>query len=362
MSIASGALWPTLEKGTWGLFHFTGRSFCSITRNRTDLGGNMKILVTGGCGFIGSHVVDGFVAAGHDVAIVDNLSSGTLDNKNERARFYHQDICQPGLEAIIREERPDIIDHHAAQISVPASVKDPLLDAEVNIKGTVRLLELARQYDVRKFLFSSTGGAIYGEARTIPTPEEYVPEPASPYAISKMSCEHYIRFYGQQHNMGHVILRYSNVYGPRQIPHGEAGVVAIFTEALLGGKLSTLYHFPEATEGMIRDYCFVKDVASANLLATRFNGRGTFNIGTGRGTTTLALYTAILQTLRNNGLTVSPALDNPKRGGAREGDIKVSTLNPARAERELGFHPAFTLADGLSETVAWYLAKEKAKG
>jgi len=322
----------------------------------------MKILVTGGCGFIGSHVVDMFVAAGHDVVIVDNLSSGTLDNKNEKARFYHEDICEPGLEAIVRDERPDIIDHHAAQISVPASVETPLLDAEVNIKGTIRLLELARRYSARKFLFASTGGAIYGEAKTVPTPEEYVPEPASPYAISKMSCEHYIRFYGQQHNVGYVILRYSNVYGPRQIPHGEAGVVAIFTESIMRGELPTLYHFPEAPEGMIRDYCFVKDVASANFLAAQFDRPGTFNIATGTGTTTMALYAATIQTLRNKGLTISSALDNPKRGGAREGDIKVSTLNPARARKELGFHPAFSLEDGLSETVAWYLSRTKGRG
>jgi len=204
----------------------------------------MKILVTGGCGFIGSHVVDMFVAAGHDVVIVDNLSSGTLDNKNEKARFYHEDICEPGLEAIVRDERPDIIDHHAAQISVPASVENPLLDAEVNIKGTIRLLELARRYSARKFLFASTGGAIYGEAKTVPTPEEYVPEARVSICHLQDELRAYIRFYGQQHNVGYVILRYSNVYGPRQIPHGEAGVVAIFTESIMRGSCRRSIIFP----------------------------------------------------------------------------------------------------------------------
>lgn len=322
----------------------------------------MRILVTGGCGFIGSHVVDALVNAGHDVAIVDNLSSGTLENKNERARFYHADICGPEADAIIREERPDIIDHHAAQISVPQSVSDPLGDAEVNIKGTLKLLELSRLYRVKRFVFSSTGGAIYGEATTVPTPEEYVPQPASPYAISKFSAEHYIRFYGAHHGVEYVILRYSNVYGPRQIPHGEAGVVAIFTEALLKHDLPTLNHFPGEPDGMVRDYCYVKDIASANLLAVKTDRRGIFNIGTGRGTTTRALYDGILRAARGRGIDLGSSFDHPHTGGAREGDIKVSTLNAHRAQTELGFRTTFPLEAGLEETVAWYLGRQEQQG
>ncbi len=319
----------------------------------------MKILVTGGCGFIGSHVVDAFVDEGYEVVIVDNLSSGTLANKNKRARFYQVDICTPELDTIVRDERPQIIVHHAAQISVPLSVRDPLTDAEVNIKGTLRLLELSRAHSVKRFVFASTGGAIYGEASEVPTPEEYVPQPSSPYAISKLSCEHYIRFYGKQHNLNHVILRYSNVYGPRQIPHGEAGVVAIFTEALLSKKLPTLNHFPGEPQGMVRDYCFVKDIASANVVAAKTNKPGTYNIGTGKGTTTSLLYTEILQALRLSGIDLPPLFDHPKRAEAREGDIKVSTLNTDRAQAELGFRPAFQLREGLAQTVAWYLSRSK---
>jgi UDP-glucose 4-epimerase len=321
----------------------------------------MKILVTGGCGFIGSHVVDAFVDKGYEVVIVDNLSSGTLANKNERARFYRVDICTPELEEIIHDEEPEMIFHHAAQISVPLSVRDPLLDAEVNIKGTLRLLELSRTHGVKRFVFASTGGAIYGDANDVPTPEDYVPQPSSPYAISKLSCEHYIRFYGKQHNLGHVILRYSNVYGPRQIPHGEAGVVAIFIEALLSKKLPTLNHFPGKPEGMIRDYCFVKDIASANLLAATTNEPGTYNIGTGKGTTTRQLYREILQTLRLVPIDLPPLYDHPRTDEAREGDIKVSTLNTDRARERLGFRPAFQLTEGIAQTVEWYLAKQKVK-
>jgi UDP-glucose 4-epimerase len=226
----------------------------------------------------------------------------------------------------------------------------------------LRLLELSRAYSIKRFVFASTGGAIYGEARQVPTPEDYVPCPSSPYAISKLSCEHYIRFYEKQHNLGYVILRYSNVYGPRQIPHGEAGVVAIFTESLLSRKLPTLNHFPEEPAGMVRDYCFVKDIARANLLAVKKSKSGTYNVGTGQGTTTSLLYKEILQALRLSGIDLPSLFDHPKRADAREGDIKVSTLNVDQAGAELGFRPAFQFKEGLAQTVAWYLSKEKEQG
>jgi UDP-glucose 4-epimerase len=312
-------------------------------------------LVTGGCGFIASHVVDAYVDKGYEVVIVDNLSTGKMENKNGKAKFYKVDICDEEVGKVFALEKPDIVNHHAAQISVPLSVKEPLLDAEINIKGTVRLLELSKDHGVKKFIFSSTGGAIYGEATKVPTDEEYLPVPASPYAISKFSSEKYIQYYHGQFGLNYTILRYSNVFGPRQIPHGEAGVVAIFTEKLLTGQHPTLNHFPEEKRGMIRDYCYVKDIARASIIATASGKVGIFNIGTGKGTHTLDLYTATIKALRNKGRTIPLEYDEPKRDAARLGDIKVSTLNPSRAKRELEWEAQYDLLGGLLETVEWYL-------
>ncbi|RLG28585.1 UDP-glucose 4-epimerase, partial [Methanosarcinales archaeon] len=227
----------------------------------------MKILVTGGAGFIGSNVVDGYIREGHDVVVVDNLFTGKRENVNPKARFYKADIRSEEIREIIKEERPDVINHHAAQISVPESVRDPLFDADVNIKGILNLLESAVRYGVKKFIFISSGGAIYGEAEEFPTSESYEPRPLSPYAISKYCSEYYLSYYSHQYGLKFTTLRYANIYGPRQIPHGEAGVVAIFMNNILSGKKSVLYHFPEDKEGMIRDYCFVEDVVEANIKA-----------------------------------------------------------------------------------------------
>jgi UDP-glucose 4-epimerase len=319
----------------------------------------MRILVTGGCGFIGSHVVDAYVRKGHDIAIVDNLSTGTEANKNEKARLYKVDIRDASLEEVFRQEKPDIVNHHAAQISVPLSVKDPLTDAEINVKGTLQLLDLSQRYDIKKFIFASTGGAIYGEADQVPTSEDYHPIPASPYAIAKLSAENYIRFFGQHHGLHYTILRYANVYGPRQIPHGEAGVVALFTEALLQEKLPTLNRFANQPMGMIRDYCYVKDVAEANMAATAKDLLGMYNIATGVGTCTLDLYRLTLRVLREMGVKLGAEYDEPKRAEARDGDILVSTLNPDKARRELAFQARHALEEGLSETVRWYLEKQR---
>jgi len=315
----------------------------------------MKVLVTGGCGFIASHVVDAYVGEGYEVVVVDNLSTGKIENKNVRAKFYKVDICEEEVGKVFDAEKPDIVNHHAAQISVPLSVQEPLLDAEINIKGTVRLLELSKAHGVKKFIFSSTGGAIYGEATKVPTDEKYPPVPASPYAISKFASERYIQYYRGQFGLQYTILRYSNVFGPRQIPHGEAGVVAIFTEKLLAGQHPTLNHFPEERRGMVRDYCYVKDIARASVLASRSEKVGIFNIGTGKGTYTLDLYTETIKALRRNGKIIPPEFDEPKRDVARPGDIKVSTLNPGKARRELKWGTQYDLHDGLVETIEWYM-------
>lgn len=315
----------------------------------------MKVLVTGGCGFIASHVVDAYVGQGYEVVIVDNLSTGKMENKNDKAKFYRVDICDDEVGKVFAAEKPDVVNHHAAQISVPLSVQEPLLDAEINIKGTLRLLELSREHGVKKIIFSSTGGAIYGEATRVPTDEEYAPVPASPYAISKFSSEKYIQYYHGQFGLNYTILRYSNVFGPRQIPHGEAGVVAIFTEKLLAGQHPTLNHFPEEKRGMIRDYCYVKDIARASIIATGSDKVGIFNIGTGKGTHTLELYTETIKALRSKGKVIPPEFDEPKRDVARPGDIKVSTLNPGKALAELNWEARYDLQKGLLETVDWYI-------
>jgi UDP-glucose 4-epimerase len=320
----------------------------------------MKVLVTGGCGFIGSHVVDAFVREGHDVVVIDDLSSGKVENMSAKAKLYALDICTEAIESVFREERPDIVDHHAAQISVPQSVKEPLRDAEVNIKGTVRLLGLAKTYGVRKFIFASSGGAVYGEAQRVPTDEDYCPEPMSPYAIAKFSCEKYIRYYFHQYGLDYTILRYGNVYGPRQIPHGEAGVVAIFTEMLMAGKRPVINHFPEEDRGMARDYCYVKDIARASILAARTEGKqGIFNIGTGKGTHTIELYRHIIGVLRERGLAIPAAFDEPLRDVARPGDIRTSILDTKRAKEGLGWEPAYDVRTGLGETVDWYLGETR---
>jgi UDP-glucose 4-epimerase len=317
----------------------------------------MKVLVTGGCGFIASHVVDAYIADGYEVAVVDNLSSGKRENKNEKAHLYVADVCNEDLEEIFINEKPDIVNHHAAQISVPLSVEKPLFDAETNIKGTIRLLELSKKYNISKFIFASTGGAIYGEADTVPTKESYVPEPASPYAISKFAAEKYIKFYNRQYGLKFMILRYANVYGPRQIPHGEAGVVSIFTEMLLAGGHPTLYHYPDEERGMVRDYCYVKDIANASLIAAKDDRVGLYNIGTGVGTHTIDLYRQIMDAIISKGKSVPQAFYEPKRGVVRPGDIRVSTLDATKAKEEINWQARYDIKAGVSETVDWYLGK-----
>ena len=227
----------------------------------------MKILITGAAGFIASHVADAFIEAGHEVVIVDNFRTGYPKNLNPKARFYELDICDPRLEDVFAREKPDLVDHHAAQISVPLSVEDPLTDAEINVKGLINILENCVKYQVKKVIYISSGGAMYGEATEYPTSETYNPKPLSVYAINKMVGEDYLYFYRHTYGLDYTVLRYANVFGPRQVSHGEAGVVSIFVEKLLAGETPTLNAYPEEPNGMIRDYVFVKDVVRANLAA-----------------------------------------------------------------------------------------------
>ena len=313
----------------------------------------MKILVTGGAGFIGSNVVDAYIGAGHDVAVVDNLFSGKRRNLNPKARFYLLDIRSQEVKKVFEHERPDIVNHHAAQMSVPASVEDPMYDADVNVRGFLNVLEAARSNGTKKVIFISSGGAIYGEAKEYPTSEKYQPVPMSPYAITKFVSEQYLAFYRHQYGLDYTVLRYANIYGPRQIPHGEAGVVAIFMDRLLNGSRCAVNSFDEEPRGMTRDYCFVGDVARANMLALSKGSEQAFNIGTGVATHTADLFGEIYEAVRKKVPGLDSGLKTPDRGVARAGDLKNSCLNAGKAKTGLGWSPEVALREGIEKTLDW---------
>ncbi|MHC4277992.1 MAG: NAD-dependent epimerase/dehydratase family protein [Planctomycetota bacterium] len=321
----------------------------------------MKILVTGGAGFIGSNVVDAYIEAGHEVVVVDDLSSGKQENLNPGAKFYLADIRSEEIKKIFEEESPEVLNHHAAQISVPASVEDPIFDADVNIKGLLNLLEAAVKNKTKKVVFISSGGAIYGEAGEYPTSEAYPPTPLSPYAITKFASEKYLAFYDHHYGLDYTVLRYANIYGPRQIPHAEAGVVAIFMDNLLSGKPSTVYHYPAEERGMLRDYCYVEDVARANVLALEAGSREAFNIGTGTGTHTLDLYNITFESMKGKMEALEASLEEPARGPARPGDIKRSCLKVDKAREKLGWQARVELKEGIERTLFWRMDKQARK-
>jgi len=301
----------------------------------------MKVLVTGGAGFIGSHVVDAYVEEGYDVVVVDNLTTGRREFLNPRARFFEMDIRDSDLRGVFERERPDVVNHHAAQASVTASVDDPAHDADVNIMGTLNLLELAKAFGTRKIVFASTGGAIYGDPERIPADESHPTRPLAPYGISKMAGEFYVRFFGGL-GMSWAILRYANVYGPRQDPHGEAGVVAIFTNAMLAGNRPKI--FGDGTQ--TRDFVYVEDVARANVLATESEEPGLANIATGVETTVNDVYRHLAESTQFR--------DPPVYAPARTGEVYRIALDPRQADDWLGWTADVALADGLRRTVDWF--------
>jgi UDP-glucose 4-epimerase len=303
----------------------------------------MKILVTGGAGFIASHVVDKYIELGHEVVIVDNLSTGRQENINPAAKFYEIDICSPEIEKIFDVEKPDIVNHHAAQISVPKSVIDPLLDAKINAMGFLNVLQCCVKHNTSRVINVSSGGAIYGEATEYPTTESYSPKPLSPYAIHKYLSEIYLHYYHEAYGIKYVTLRYANVYGPRQIPTGEAGVVSIFIETLLNNKTPYLFAYPEDPDGMIRDYVYVQDVVKANIVALDCIPNDAYNIGTGIETTTGMLLGEICHQLNKE--------YNPIKAPPRPGDIRQSCLDNTKANKIMGWVPEFTLTDGLKKTI-----------
>jgi len=309
----------------------------------------LKILITGGAGFIASHVVDAYIDQGYQVVIVDNLSTGCRENLNPKARFYELDIRSDQLKKIFEKEKPDIVNHHAAQISVPVSVKKPRFDTDVNVTGFINLMENSVKYSVKKIIFISSGGAIYGEAEEYPTSENYHPQPLSPYAINKLAGEKYLFYFKKQFGLDYTILRYANVYGPRQIPHGEAGVVSIFIMNLLARKRSYLYSYNSEPDGMIRDYVYVKDVVKVNLLSLEKGNGDIFNVGTQIETTTGKLYRKIAEIMNVN--------IEPVKADARPGDLHRSLLNIEKIRENLNWKPDYDLEAGLKQTYQFF--KEK---
>jgi UDP-glucose 4-epimerase len=308
-----------------------------------------KILVTGGAGFIGSHVVDLFVSKGYEVVIVDDLSTGRVSNLNPAAKFYKIDIRDPKIRDIFEAERPDYVSHHAAQMDVRRSVAQPLFDADVNILGSLNLIECAKEFGVKHFVYISSGGAAYGEPERVPCVETDPINPICQYGASKHTVEHYLYMYHVNYGLNYTVLRYPNVFGPRQDPQGEAGVVAIFTGKMLLGEPVTINGDGEQT----RDYVFVGECAYANYLAiTCEHASGIYNLGWGRPTSVNQIFT--------NLATITEYNQPANYGPAKVGETRHIYLDASKAKKELGWVPARTLEEGLRETVEYFRTSEKA--
>lgn len=303
----------------------------------------MKILVTGGAGFIGSHIVDAYVKLGHEVSIVDNLSTGKRSNLNTNAEFHETDIRDAEAVAKIFERGGfDVVNHHAAQMDVRRSVADPMYDASVNIVGMLSLLESCVKTGVKKVVFASSGGAIYGEQDYFPADEMHATRPISPYGAAKLAGEQYLFYYKAAYELGSVSLRYANVYGPRQNPEGEAGVVAIFASKMLEGKQPIINGDGRQT----RDYVYIGDVVRANILALEYDGSGVFNIGTGIETDVNTLFRELKRAID------SPATE--QHGPAKKGEQLRSVLNAERITKMLGWKPTVPLEEGFRKTVEYF--------
>jgi UDP-glucose 4-epimerase len=306
----------------------------------------MKVVVTGGAGFIGSHVADAYVAAGHQVIVVDNLSTGKGENVNKAARLVQMDVNDPALVEMFRQERPEVVNHHAANASVSLSVRRPVFDATQNILGTISVLEAAREAGVDKFIYISSGGAMYGNPEYLPVDEAHPSNPVAPYALSKHTAERYVRLYGAEHGLRWTCLRYANVYGPRQDPYGEAGVISIFCQNLLDGVAPEIHWDGEQT----RDFVYVGDVARANLLALEGGEGQAYNVGTGIGTSINTLYDTLMDV---SGYDVPP-----RHGPRRPGDARHSYLACDKIGLDLGWKAQVDLRDGLAQTwEAWRLER-----
>jgi len=310
----------------------------------------MKILVTGGAGFIGSHIVDAYINDGHEVVVVDNLSTGKRENLNPKAKFYHIDICSPEIEAVFKEEKPDILNHHAAQIDVRKSIANPAFDCKVNILGFLNLMEAVRRNGVKKVVFASSGGTVYGEQVYFPADEDHPTNPINPYGVAKLTCERYLHYYNVQHGISSVVFRYANIYGPRQNHQGESGVVAIFIDKIMNGDTPVINGDGLQT----RDYVYVGDVAEFNRRAVGSDGagpcsndgHGPFNVGTGVETNVNQIFGSICDILHKD-LT-------EKHGPAKYGEQIRSSIISKKCEGVFNYLPGFKFLDGMKKTISWF--------
>lgn len=305
----------------------------------------MKILVTGGAGFIASQIADAYIEEGHNVTVIDDLSTGFEENINPAAKFIKQSITDPNIIHLFRKEKFNLVNHHAAQIDVRKSVSDPLFDANTNVLGTINLLQSCVKTGVKKIIFASTGGAIYGEQEYFPADEVHPTSPVSPYGITKLTIEKYLYFYHLEHKLNYTILRYANVYGPRQNPFGEAGVVAIFANKLLKGKQPIINGSGEQT----RDYVFVDDVVKTNLLAVTDEQSVIYNVGTAIETNVKEIYTILNHTIGNG--------QEEMHGPAAPGEQLRSVITSEKLFKIFNWKPATSIKEGLEKTVNFFREK-----
>jgi len=307
----------------------------------------MRILVTGGAGFIGSHVAGRYAEMGHEVAVLDDLSTGKQGNVHPRAKLHRMSLLDERLGAVFAEFRPEVVSHHAAQVNVRRSVDDPAYDATVNVLGAIRLFQCAATQGCRKVVYSSSGGACYGDPAKLPAGENTPIRPLCPYGVSKYAAEKYLQLYGDLYGLRSTVLRYANVYGPRQDPHGEAGVVAIFSELMLDGKRPTIFGDGSKT----RDYVYVEDIVEANVLALHAGDGGTYNVGTGREVSDGQIFEAVRAAV---GAELSPIYAD-----YRKGEVRRIALDAARIRAELGWKPRVAIEEGIPKAVAFYRAKRR---
>ncbi len=301
-----------------------------------------RIVITGGAGFIGSHLVEALLAEGARITVIDDLSSGNVKNIPTEADFVECDICSKQSQEVIIKVKPEYVFHYAAQVSVPRSVEEPVEDARTNVLGTVSLLEASAEAGMKKFVFTSSGGTLYGETRGQAATEEWPIRPFSPYGAAKASAEYYLQTFWSQHNLPYASLRLGNVFGPRQDGSKETGVIAIFLERMVNGKVPVIY----GDGSQVRDYVFVEDVVDASLRAIRTEGCGAYNVGTGTGRTVRELFDALAEACGYSG--------KPSYGPPRPGDLQCNILDPSLIRRKLGWVPSHSFNEGLRETVHWY--------